>query len=386
MQTSQRDAQTLFRDAVGALQQGRADDARRDAEALAAAAPDNAPVWLLLATACRGQGDPVGEEAALDRLLALEPRSVRGLIMRGDGRAREGHDEAASGFYRAALIAAAGAEQPPQMIDELRRVEATLARFKTAYAGRLEESLTADGMGAASRSSRFQQSLDILAGRAQVYFQEPTGYFFPGLPQIQFYEREAFDWAAAIEAETDAIRAEIQTYIAERGAGFRPYILSSADKPRVDDNPLLDNADWSALFLSENGVVDEAVAARCPRTWAAVQAEPLPRVEGMGPTAMFSLLRPGARINPHTGVFNTRLTCHLPLIVPPYCGFRVGNETREWEAGRLLVFDDTIEHEAWNQSDQDRIVLIFDIWRPELTARERAEVSALLSFIRPREE
>ena len=68
-----------------------------------------------------------------------------------------------------------------------------------------------------------------------------------------------------------------------------------------------------------------------------------------------------------------------PLVVPPACGFRVGNEVREWDEGRLIIFDDTIEHEAWNESDRDRVVLIFDIWRPELSAQERREVAALFS-------
>ena len=92
---------------------------------------------------------------------------------------------------------------------------------------------------------------------------------------------------------------------------------------------------------------------------------------------MFSLLRAGARIMPHTGMFNTRLICHLPILVPPDCGFRVGNDTRRWEEGKLLIFDDSIEHEAWNNSGEDRVVLIFDIWRPELTEQERHEVAML---------
>ena len=89
-----------------------------------------------------------------------------------------------------------------------------------------------------------------------------------------------------------------------------------------------------------------------------------------------ALLRAGARIQPHNGQFNTRLTCHLPLIVPSGCRFRVGNEVREWERGKLLIFDDSIEHEAWNQSSEDRFILIFDIWRPELSEQERREVTA----------
>ena len=74
---------------------------------------------------------------------------------------------------------------------------------------------------------------------------------------------------------------------------------------------------------------------------------------------------------PHTGVTNTRLTVHLPLIVPPGCGFRVGATTREWLPGKAWVFDDTIQHEAWNLSDTPRAILIFDIWNPLLSAAER---------------
>ena len=93
---------------------------------------------------------------------------------------------------------------------------------------------------------------------------------------------------------------------------------------------------------------------------------------------MFSLLRAGARIAPHTGTHNTRLICHLPLIVPPGCGFRVGSEVREWEEGKLLVFDDSIEHEAWNDSAELRVVFICDLWPAALPPAERAAVSRLI--------
>jgi aspartyl/asparaginyl beta-hydroxylase (cupin superfamily) len=179
-----------------------------------------------------------------------------------------------------------------------------------------------------------------------------------------------------VEAATSAIRSEL-TQLLEAGAqGFKPYIRSSANRPRLDVDPLQDNMDWSALFLCENGTIFDDAVARCPETWKAVQAAPLPRIAN-SPTVLFSLLRPGARIAPHTGTHNTRLICHLPLIVPPGCGFRVGNEVRSWEEGKLLIFDDSIEHEAWNNSAQDRVVLIFDIWRPDLSEQERREIGAL---------
>jgi aspartyl/asparaginyl beta-hydroxylase (cupin superfamily) len=208
--------------------------------------------------------------------------------------------------------------------------------------------------------------------------QEPTGYYFPGLPQIQFYDREAFGWVPLVEAAAADVRQEIETLLKAGTKGFRPYLQGESNRPRLDDNHLLDNPDWSALFLCENGRLFDETIARCTRTWQAVQAAPLPQIAN-SPTVMFSLLRPGAWIAPHTGTLNTRLICHLPLIVPPNCRFRVGNEVREWEEGKLIIFDDTIEHEAWNDSSEDRVVLIFDIWRPELSEQERREVAAFVS-------
>ena len=89
------------------------------------------------------------------------------------------------------------------------------------------------------------------------------------------------------------------------------------------------------------------------------------------PNILFSRLRPGAKIPPHNGMINTRLIGHLPLIIPEDCGFRVGNSTRTWNVGEAFLFDDTIEHEAWNNSSEDRFVLIFEVWRPELTEAEQ---------------
>ena len=80
-------------------------------------------------------------------------------------------------------------------------------------------------------------------------------------------------------------------------------------------------------------------------------------------------------------MLNCRLICHLPLIVPPGCWLRVGNETRHWEEGKLMIFDDSIEHEAKNESDQTRIILLFDIWRPELSEHERTGISAIFDAI-----
>jgi aspartyl/asparaginyl beta-hydroxylase (cupin superfamily) len=113
----------------------------------------------------------------------------------------------------------------------------------------------------------------------------------------------------------------------------------------------------------------------------ALAGAPLTRVKGRSPAVLFSRLLPRTRIPPHTGFVNTRLICHLPLIVPPSCGLRVGNEVRSPVEGKAWLFDDTIEHEAWNDSAESRVILLFETWRPELSAQERNLVSAMFEAI-----
>ena len=97
--------------------------------------------------------------------------------------------------------------------------------------------------------------------------------------------------------------------------------------------------------------------------------------------ALYSILEPHTHIPPHNGMLNTRLICHLPLIVPDNCRLRVGNHTRAVEEGKVLIFDDSIEHEAWNDSDEVRVILLFEIWRPELSADEVKALTALYDAV-----
>lgn len=376
MQPNNEAMERLLREGVEALQRGRAAEAKDRFEAVTQTGRASAQIWLLLASACRAAEDFAAEEAALDTLLALEPRTIRGRIMKGDCRVRAGDEGIALGFYKSAVLIAAGQSLPADLTAEVQRAQTTATMLDERRQAKREAALAAQGVPPENRSARFQRSLDILSGKKQIYVQEPTSYYFPGLPQIQFFDPAEFGWVADIEQATAAIQQEIAALLAEGIEGFRPYIQTDPNRPRLDDSVLRDSRDWSALFLCENGVEFDDVIARCPQTWAAVQKAPLPRIAS-SPTVMFSLLRAGARIAAHTGTHNTRLVCHLPLIVPRDCGFRVGNETRPWEEGKVLVFDDSIEHEAWNGSDRDRVVLIFDIWRPELTEQERREVGAL---------
>jgi aspartyl/asparaginyl beta-hydroxylase (cupin superfamily) len=97
--------------------------------------------------------------------------------------------------------------------------------------------------------------------------------------------------------------------------------------------------------------------------------------------ALMSVLRPGTHIQPHHGMLNTRLIVHVPLVTAPECRLRVGPEVRDWVEGRPLIFDDSFEHEAWNRGPETRAVLLFEIWRPELDAEERAALTRLFETI-----
>jgi aspartyl/asparaginyl beta-hydroxylase (cupin superfamily) len=159
--------------------------------------------------------------------------------------------------------------------------------------------------------------------------------------------------------------------LAEGAPGLEPYVQRPPGSPDSKWAPLDGKLDWGAFFLWKFGQrVDEA-CARCPETARLVDGLPLADMPGRAPTVFFSLLKPRTRLPAHTGVSNLRAIVHLPLIVPEACGFRVGGETRAWVEGQAFAFDDTIDHEAWNDSDQLRAILILDSWNPHLTATER---------------
>ena len=205
--------------------------------------------------------------------------------------------------------------------------------------------------------------------------------YFPEIPAVEFFDRADFPWLDAIEAASDEIRAELMSVLVADREGLEPYIAYPEGVPLNQWRELNKSRRWSAYFLWNQSVPQRAHLARCPRTAEVLKGAPQCDVAARGPTAFFSILDAGTRIPPHTGVTNTRLTVHLPLIVPPDCGFRVGSDTRQWVPGKAWVFDDTIEHEAWNLSDVPRAVLIFDIWNPFLTPAERDLIRAATEFV-----
>ena len=366
------DYPAIARNALAALRAGRAAEARALFEQVVGAGRGDASVWVGLAYACRDTGDGAAALDAADSALRLQPGNPRALLLKGDHFLAAGDRRSAATFYASALRntpANPAADLQGELARAAREVEALAGGFDAFIADRIAEP-----------SPRFRQSLDLLSGRSRLYLQEPRFYYFPGLPQVHYAPREATPFLDQLETAVDDIRDELLAVMAEPDL-FTPYVEVRENRPNSRQAGMLENADWSAFYLVKDGRPVEANVGRFPRTMAALEGVPLTDIAGRAPSVLFSRLAPGAHIPAHNGLVNTRLICHLPVICPEGCSFRVGAETRDWAYGQAWAFDDTIEHEAWNRSEEERIILIFDVWKPEITETERAEIRTLFRAI-----
>jgi len=339
-----------------------------------AADPRHPALWSNLASSLKALGRPAEEMDAIEKALQLEPRHLSALLQKGAYLEASGNMREAARTYQNALACVPpSVESAPAVaaaVSHARKVvEDDLAELGAALEHPLAAVRERHGGG---RQRRVELCLEALMGKRSVYYSQPTWMYFPELPAIEFFEREEFPWLEALEAVSDDIRAELLRVVVADREGLQPYIDFPPDMPLDQFRELNRSRRWSAYFLWNQSVAHAGHIARCPVTARTLEAVPLrPRIEARAPTAFFSILEPNTRIPAHTGVTNTRLTVHLPLLVPPGCGFRVGGTTREWVPGKAWVFDDTIQHEAWNSSDTPRAILIFDIWNPLLTLAER---------------
>lgn len=377
-----QEAEVLGRRGWEALRQQDAPAAGPLFERAVALAPSDANAWYGLAYTRKMLGQTEAHLQALDGALRAAPHHLLALMMKGDHFVELDDIRTAQSFYQAVIKRAPSPEQLPEAVrGEVARAYRALGEIAARFSREIDAALSAAGVDAAGASPRAAAAVDLLLGRRQLFVQQPTAFYFPELPQRAWFEREEFDWIPALEAQTPAIKAELAAVMSDGDGAFEPYVRSDPSRPPPTDPALVDDPSWSAFYLYRGGHVAPGAAERCPRTLAALQNVPLTHCPGRTPSVLFSMLRPHAKIPPHHGQLNTRLICHLPLITPPDCQLRVGAEARPWVEGRTLIFDDTIEHEAWNNSDQTRVVLLFEVWRPELTAAERAAIEGLLSAV-----
>lgn len=352
--------------------------------------PDQAEAWHKLGTSCMMVGDLQAAAGHLRRALELEPglyiaRLRLALALENLGDAHQALIE----YFGALNIAQARGRW---LSDE------------TTEPGAREVVQHAVQYVATGRHAWFHQALDPLReryGRSELlrvenalagYLgeraidwpdprQKPTFFYFPGIPTHTYYPRERFAWYEELESLTDEIRGELRGVLQEAD-GVEPFLGNApGERPDLLKAWGAGEAVWDAYFFHRHGARYDEHCARCPRTAAALEALPLDFIRAHSPETLFSVLRPGTHILPHRGVTNTRLTTHLPLIVPPDCAIRVGGEIHAWQEGRCVTFDDTVEHEAWNKSSQTRVILLFDSWNPDLTEIERLAVTDLVETI-----
>jgi len=373
----------LNRAALAAMQAQDMDRATQLLAEAEAADPRDPQTPMNRAVLLRARGDLAGAIAALDAALAIDPYQAIALLSKGALVEQAGHPRAAAKIFRNALkIAPPDATLPPQLRGMIAHARAAVARDTDAKNRFLRErtaSLRSAHPGA--DLSRFDECLDIASGAKKAYVQEPLFLTFPKLAPITFHDRAHFPWMPALEAQTDVIGDELTAQLKIYWDRFHPYIQYPAGAPVNQWEALNHSPDWTSLHLWRDGTKNAENCALFPRTTAILEGLPMADQPGYAPTAMFSVLQPRTTIPPHSGSANTRLIAHLPLIVPEGCRFRVGNDVRPWIMGESFVFDDTIEHEAWNDSDSLRAVLIFDVWNPFLSAAERALVSAMGSAL-----
>jgi len=172
--------------------------------------------------------------------------------------------------------------------------------------------------------------------------------------QRRFFEPENFPWVRALEAHWPDIRTELDAVL--QRVDRVPNFQDIQQEQRI----ITDDDRWKVFTFHAYGQRFEHNCRRCPKTTALLESIP-----GMT-TAFFSILLPHKHVPAHTGPWKGVLRYHLALKTPrdeTLCRIRVGQETRSWTLGKSLLFDDTYEHEVWNDSDEIRVVLFVDVIR-----------------------
>jgi aspartyl/asparaginyl beta-hydroxylase (cupin superfamily) len=353
--------------------------AARDAFGKVTASGDaSAQAWLFYAQACEGLDDRERGVLAIEQVLSLDSLNPFAMLMKGDIVAKSGDERAAVSFYRMGIRQASRLQELPGDLGErLQRAEAAVAVAEARFERQLEQALAERGI--TDVSPRFAEALAIAKGKQPVYLQEPTSFYFPGLPQAPWYSRETFPWVTELEAAVPQMRAEVGQVLADE-QGHVPYVQEDSDRASRGHS-LLNDARWSAFHLWKDGEPVEENARRCPFIMRLLEVLPIPVIKRRSPMALISILRPGTHIPPHHGMLNTRLMCHIPLVVPAGCRLRVGAETRDVVEGRAMIFDDSFEHEAWNDGVSARAVLLFEIWRPEISEEEKLALTAMFEGV-----
>jgi aspartate beta-hydroxylase len=413
---------TTLTEAQRLLREGRVLDAERACEAVLERSPDDVEALNVVAIAAVRDGKPYRAVALLERATRIDPSNP--VSFHYLGRAHETLENLPAAlaalaaalqlkpnFYLARLHYASLLERtgdtercvyqfaralndaqaegrwlnpqstPPglqsQVVHAVSTVRSRRRALLFAIADRLSAKYGRESMTRVEKCLRvFLQELPLELPDPR---QAPTFLYFPDLPTTAYFDRSLFPWIPEFESQTAAIRDELRALLPSERGRERVFTGDQVEQQNLrgsDGAPT-----WNGYYFYRHGVRREDNCSSCPVTTAALDRLPLSRVREHGPEVLFSVFTAGTHLLPHRGVTNTRLVGHLPLIVPEECALNVGNELHAWQEGRVVVFDDTFEHEAWNRSSETRVVLIFDLWNPYLTPEEQAAVCDIVETI-----
>lgn len=353
------------------------------------AKPERPVAYQNLAIVYKAQGELENALTAIDRALDLQPVFPVALIHKGSILEGFGQQvEAVRAYLKAWTYAPYFQEKrlSPQTPEHVRKLlfqsadAINQARFELldkAYA-QLRAQFSPAELG------RADQFANTYLGRTQAHYthamQRPAYLYFPELQPRAFFEREEFSWVKELESATVGIRQELLALLQQPDL-LEPYVQLTV-KDTAQWQGLNHSPDWSSYHLYKGGERNATHCKRCPMTADVLEKLPLIHTPGQSPEAFFSILKPGTHIPPHHGLANFKIAVHLPLIVPGDCAIRVGNETHTWTEGQCLFFDDSFQHEAWNDSEELRAVLILEVWNPQLSDAEHQAVTAVLGVIR----
>jgi tetratricopeptide (TPR) repeat protein len=337
--------------------------------------PDSPEAHNHLGAALQALGRHAEALAQHDRAVALAPdyedaRCNRGVALHALGRnaeaieclevvlaAEPGHAQA----HFALGMALAAVDRHREAATHCRNA----ASLDPTYAAKLSGNFTAYSEMHPAEAQAGMQRLNQYIGLFLTNHEGARMGVYPGLTSRPFHDLRQHPGVRALEANFGAIRDEIEG-------------LAAAEFQAEAEN-LMDHGAWDVFLLYERSRKNEENCARCPTITRIIERYDTVRTQAG--LLYVSKLSPGTHIKPHRGPTNQRLRCHLGVRIPSGdCGLRVGGETRKWRQGECLVFDDALEHEAWNHSPEPRIVLIIDFWHPDLTPMEVAFLEGLHRF------
>jgi aspartate beta-hydroxylase len=388
LETAPNDVQALNVLALAALRAADLKRARQLLDRAVAAHPQDALSWHHLGRVCDAAADVSTGLPAHANAVRLKPDFHLARLFLGLALERAGQPQAALVQLSRTLHDAQGqgrwvdAQTTPQALRPAieRAVNVVRTGRRQGIAQLLEPLAKKYGRG---EIARVESCVRIYLREEAPEFpderQKPTFLYFPGLGAQAYLDRSKFTWLDGLEAQTEAIRGELLALLP--GSAGRERVFTTEELELENLRGLDQPPSWTGYYFYRHGVRREENCASCPATARALDQLPLVHVRDHGPEVLYSVFTPGTHLLPHRGVTNTRLVGHLPLLIPEDCALSVGGEVHRWVPGKVVVFDDTYEHEAWNRSKQTRVVMIFDVWHPGLTDVERAAVTDLVGFL-----